>query len=197
MQENINEDNVSEVKDVEENIKEEETKKVSGMKGFLFDWILPVVLALIATLIINKFLLFKVYIPSESMKPTLEKGDQLFVTKVYNLEKLQRGDIIVFYSNELGDTLIKRLIALPNDKVEIKEGKVYINGDETSEEYVKNPSIYNGSFTVPEGKYFFLGDNRANSADARYWANPYIDGHEIKGKAQVRVFPFNRVGMLK
>lgn len=197
MQENINADNVGEVKDGEENIKEDEVKKVSGMKGFLYDWILPVVLALIATLIINKFLLFKVYIPSESMKPTLEKGDQLFVTKVYNLEKLQRGDIVVFYSDELGDTLIKRLIALPNDEVEIKEGKVYINETETTEEYVKNPSIYNGNFTVPEGKYFFLGDNRSNSADARYWANPYIDGNEIKGKAQVRVFPFDRVGILK
>ena len=182
---------------MEEKIVEEGGKKISGFKGFLYDWILPVVLALVATLIINRYLLFKVYIPSESMKPTLEKGDQLFVTRVYNLNKLQRGDVVVFYSNELGDTLIKRLIALPGDEVEIKEGKVYINGTETIEDYVKNPSIYNGDFKVPEGKFFFLGDNRANSADARYWANPYIDGSDIKGKAQVRVYPFSRIGILK
>lgn len=182
---------------MEDKIVEDGGKKLIGLKGFLYDWVLPVVLALIATLIINKYLLFKVYIPSESMKPTLEKGDQLFVTRVYNLEKLKRGDVVVFYSNELGDTLIKRLIALPKDEVEIKEGRVFINGEETTEDYVKNPSVYNGNFTVPEGKFFFLGDNRANSADARYWTNPYIDGSDIKGKAQVRVYPFSRMGVLK
>ena len=166
------------------------------LKKIVYDWVVPVILAIMATMIINKFLLFKVYIPSESMKPALQVNDQLFVTRVYNTDNLKRGDIIVFYSSELGDTLIKRLIGLPGDKIQIKGGEVYINGTKQDEPYVIYPSYYNGEFQVPEGKFFFLGDNRANSEDARYWVNPYISAKDIKGKAQLRVYPLNRFGFL-
>ena len=54
-----------------------------------------------------------------------------------------------------------------------------------------------GTFKVPEGKYFFLGDNRANSNDARFWKNPYINGDQILGKAQVKIYPFNEIGFLQ
>ncbi|MDD7795029.1 signal peptidase I [Clostridium sp. 'White wine YQ'] len=179
------------------NNSEVEQKSISGFKRFIYDWIFPIVLAIIATVIINKFLLFKIYIPSESMKPTLQVNDQLFVTRVYKPENLKHGDIIVFYSSELGDTLIKRLIGIPGDTVKIKGGEVYINNEKINEDYVKYPSSYDGEFKVPEGKFFFLGDNRANSEDARYWNNPFIDGKDIKGKAQLRVYPFNRFGFVK
>ncbi|WP_042439641.1 signal peptidase I [Clostridium amazonitimonense] len=165
---------------------------------FFTEWILPIFLALIIAGLINKFLIFKVYIPSESMLPTLKVGDQLFVTKIYNTEKIEREDIIVFYSNELEDLLIKRVIGLPGDTVEIKDdGKVFVNGEELKEEYVKHQDDRGGKFKVPENKFFFLGDNRANSKDSRWWKDPFIDKSDIKGKAQVRVYPFDRVGMVR
>lgn len=94
--------------------------------------------------------------------------------------------------------LLKRVIGIPGDKIEIKDGgKVYINGELKDEPYVKNPDDKQASFVVPEGKYLMLGDNRAKSNDARYWNNPYIDGTNIQGIARLRVYPFDRISFLK
>ena len=161
------------------------------------NWVLPVIIAVVLAVLINKFLIFKVYIPSSSMEPTLNVGDNLFVTRVYNPEKLHRGDIVVFDSKELNETVIKRLIGLPGDTIKIDGGVVYVNGKKLDEPYVKNPMDTYGEYKVPEGKYFFLGDNRANSNDARFWKNPYIDGSDIRGKAQIRIYPLNRIGLLE
>ncbi len=181
-----------------EELDKEQQQEEEGLKKLFFDWILPIIAAVAIGLLINKFLLFKVYIPSESMVPTLKIGDQLFVTKVYNTENIKTGDIVVFYSEELNDLLIKRVIGLPGDKVEIKDnGDVYVNGNKLNEAYVKNKSDKSGSYTVPEGKFFFLGDNRANSKDSRWWNNPYVDKKDIRGKARVRVYPFDRFGVIK
>ena len=79
--------------------------------------------------------------------------------------------------------MIKRLIGLPGDKVIIKDGVVSVNGETLQENYIGTADNYTGEFEVPEGKYFFLGDNRYWSLDSRYWNDPYIDGSEIKGKA--------------
>ena len=172
-------------------------KSSNGKNNFFFDWIVPVIIAVVLAVLINKFLIFKVYIPSSSMEPTLNVGDNLFVTRVYDPEKLHRGDIVVFESKELNETVIKRLIGLPGDTIKIDGGIVFVNGKQLDEPYVKYPMNTYGEFKVPEGKYFFLGDNRANSNDARFWKNPYIDGSDIKGKAQVRIYPLNRIGLLE
>lgn len=180
-----------------EEIKNPKSDNNKFMKIFT-EWILPILLALIIAGLINKFLVFKVLIPSESMLPTLKVGDQLFVTKIYNTEKIERGDIVVFYSNELGDLLIKRVIGLPGDEINIDDtGSVLVNGSKIEETYVKHPDGHSGDFNVPNDKFLFLGDNRANSKDSRLWKDPYIDKSEIKGKAQVRVYPFDRVGMVR
>jgi signal peptidase I len=168
------------------------------LKRFIKDWVYPIVTAIIIAMLINRFVLFKIYVPSESMKQTIMVGDQLFVTKVYNTEKIKRGDILVFYSEELGDLLIKRVIGLPGEKVEIKDdGSVFINGSKIEEPYVKYNQSRTGSFNVPKDHFLFLGDNRANSKDSRYWKNPYISKDEIKGKARIIVFPFSRFGVVK
>ena len=172
------------------------SQEKSAVKQLIFDWVIPIVAALIIAGLINKFVLFKVYIPSLSMYPTLDKGDQLFVTRVYNTDKIERGDILVFDSQELDQLLIKRVIGLPGDQVEIADGTLMVNGEVIEEDYV----IYNQNisrlFQVPEGKYLFLGDNRANSNDSRYWDDPYIDGDSIEGKAQIRIYPFNKIGFI-
>lgn len=182
----------------EENYIEENDENKESQKNFISEWGIPIISAIILAFLINKFLLFKVLIPSESMVPTLNVGDRLFVTRVYNLEKLKRGDIIVFYSEELQDSLIKRLIGLPGDKIKIESGKVFVNGEELHEEYIgAEDNNFNGEYEVPEGKYFFLGDNRLWSKDSRYWINPYIDGEDISGKAQIKVYPFDQIGKIK
>lgn len=174
----------------------ERNKNKVKKKNPLLDWGIPIVCAVILGLLIKKFLIFPVYIPSSSMEPTLNVGDRLLVTRVYNPDHLKTGDIVVFDSDELGKTLIKRLIGLPGDKIEINAGKVYVNGKEINQDYVKYPKESYAEFVVPEGKYFFLGDNRANSYDSRYWKNPYIDADKIQGKAQVRIYPFSQIGFL-
>ena len=165
--------------------------------NFFNEWIVPIVIAIILAFLINKFLIFKVKIPSESMVPTLNVGDRLFVTRIYNLENLKRGDILVFHSEEKNEDMIKRLIGLPGDIIVISDGIVTVNGETLDEDYIGTADNYSGEFTVPEGKYFFLGDNRYWSLDSRYWENPYIDGSEIKGKAQVKVYPWKDFGRIK
>lgn len=165
--------------------------------NFFTEWIIPIIIAVILATLIHRFLLFKVKIPSESMVPTLNVNDRLFVTRVYKPENLERGDIVVFYSEEKSESMIKRLIGLPGDEVIIENGVVTVNGVTLEEDYIGTPDTYTGEFLVPEGKYFFLGDNRYWSLDSRYWNNPYIDADQIKGKAQVKVYPWKDFGKIE
>ena len=165
------------------------------IKKIFMDWIMPIIIAIVVAILINKFLFFQVSVPSESMYPTIKIGDRITTTRVYDKSKLERGDIVVFYSHEMGETLIKRLIGLPGDDIKIDElGQIFINGELLDEPYVVNKSNIQGEFKVPENKYFFLGDNRAGSKDSRYWEEPYIEAREIKGKAQFIIYPFSRFG---
>ncbi|MGL4849361.1 MAG: signal peptidase I [Clostridium sp.] len=184
--------NESIIKDGRRSLKKKEKKN-----NIFFDWILPILIALAIAFLINKFLIFKVKIPSGSMEPTLNVGDRLLVTRVYEPQNLKEGDIVVFYSQELGKVLIKRLIGLPGDTIKIVEGNVYVNGKEIDQSYVKYPMSTYQEFHVPEGEYFFLGDNRANSYDSRFWKDPYIQAKEIMGKAVFRIYPFDNIGFLK
>lgn len=162
--------------------------------SFFKDWVLPLAAAVIIAIIVNKTLFYMIEVPSTSMYPTIKVGDRLLVTKVYKPEKLKRGNIVVFKSKELGLTLVKRLVALPGETVDIDDmGDVFIDGKKLDEPYVIQKGLKAGHFKVPEGCYLFLGDNRRDSDDARYWKNPYISSNDIMGKAQFILFPFNRV----
>jgi len=164
--------------------------------GFFREWIIPIVAAIGIAILINKFLVYNVYIPSESMVPTLNVGDKLMVTRIYDTNKIKRGDIVVFYSEELGEVLIKRAIGLPGDHIKIHDGIVNVNGEDIKEDYVKNNEDYNGNFDVPNNKFFFLGDNRSRSYDARKWINPFIDASNIQGRARIKFYPFKDFGSL-
>lgn len=164
--------------------------------GFFREWIIPIIAAIGIAVLINKFLIYNVYIPSESMVPTLNVGDKLMVTRVYDTDKIKRGDIIVFFSEELNEVLIKRAIGLPGDHIKIHNGIVNVNGEDIKEDYVKNNESFNGNFDVPDNKFFFLGDNRIRSNDARKWINPYIDASNIQGRARIKFYPFKDFGSL-
>lgn len=190
-------------------IEEDVSYKVKANNTFMkifYDWGVPVIVAVIVYLIIIKLIFFNIKVPTSSMYPTITSGDRIFATVVHNKEKLKRGDIVVFYSQERSKRLVKRLIGMPGESILIeKDGSISVNGDKLEETYVKNQvkkdeiyfGMHIGEFQVPEGHYFFLGDNRNNSIDARFWKNPYISEKDIKGKARTILFPFNRFGKLK
>lgn len=173
-------------------------KKNYNIKSIFKEWVIPIASALVLATLINKFVFFNVYLPpSGSMIPTLNNYDRVIVNRLYNKNNLQRGDIMVFYSKELDERLVKRLIGIPGDEIEIKNGVVFVNGAQLKEDYVKNNNEYSGKFKVPEGKYFFLGDNRAISYDARSWKNPYIDSSDIEGKVILRFYPLKDIGFVE
>lgn len=170
----------------------------SKVQKILKEWIIPFGIEILIILFIIKFLFFFVVVPTGSMIPTIEEHSILFATRVHDTDKLQRGDILVFDSDELQKTLVKRLIGLPGDHVVIdEEGKTYINGVYDPEEYVRNKSYIPADFVVPEDCFLFLGDNRSNSLDARMWDDPYIPGEKISGKAVFTLWPFEKFGVLK
>lgn len=155
--------------------------------------------AIIIALLINKFIIFQSYIPSDSMFPTLKVGDKVIVRVVYNTDKLHRGDIVVFYNRERNETMIKRLIGLPNDIINISKGKVSVNGEyltDISDEAGIN-MVEDMRYIVPNDSFFFLGDNRNNSLDSRYWENPYIHEDDIVGKALIKYSSIRDIKLLK
>lgn len=186
------------------NMPEEKPKKEKQpmtWKRLWKEWILPFGLEILALLLIVKFIFFIAIVPSGSMEPTIQERSALFTLRVHDLEKLERGDVIVFEAEtpELaGTTLIKRLIGLPGDHVEIDEnGVMTINGEVLSEDYVVYQYAIPSVFDVPEGYYLFMGDNRANSLDSRYWSDPYVSAESIQGRAVFTLFPFNHFGKLR
>ena len=186
------------------NLPEEKPKKEKQpmtWKRLWKEWILPFGLEILALLLIVKFIFFIAIVPSGSMEPTIQERSALFTLRVHDLEKLERGDVIVFEAEtpELaGTTLIKRLIGLPGDHVEIDEnGAMTINGEVQSEDYVVYQYAIPSVFDVPEGHYLFMGDNRANSLDSRYWSDPYVSAESIQGRAVFTLFPFSHFGKLR
>ncbi|MBZ9609217.1 signal peptidase I [Clostridium estertheticum] len=168
------------------------------IKKIFQDWIVPIVVAVIIAFVIRKVIFFNVTVPTGSMLPTIHLNDKILVTIVHNKNNLKHGDIVVFHSDELGEDLIKRLIGLPNDIVEVKEdGSVYINNKKINESYVVYPGGKTGKYKVPADSYFFMGDNRVDSLDARYWDKPFIPKKDIMGKAGIIISPFSRFGKLK
>ncbi len=141
----------------------------------------------ILTPLLMLFLLFHFFIgtykiPSASMENTIMAGDTVFANHLsYKLSTISYGDIIVFQKDGKGDNLIKRVVGLPGDKIQIYDGRVYRNGTEVVEDYVigNTLSVSNTDYTVPEDSVFVLGDNREDSNDSRYWDDTYVAMDDI------------------
>jgi signal peptidase I len=166
------------------------------------EWALLVVGALVIALVIKTFLFQAFYIPSASMDPTLKVHDRVLVNKLsYHLHPVHRGDIIVFKAPALERTeqikdLVKRVVGLPGDVMQARNGQVYINDRLLREPYLpKGTTTDNLPRTViPPGHYFMMGDNRAASSDSRVFGP--IPRSTIIGRAFVKMWPFNRLGFL-
>ncbi len=161
-----------------------------------------VVTAVILAFGIRTFVAEARYIPSSSMEPTLEINDRLIIEKMsYRFREPVRGDVVVFNPTEalkaqdFHDAFIKRIIGLPGETVQVREGKVYVDGEQITEKYIsEDPNYDYGPVVVPQGEYLVLGDNRNNSYDSHYWG--FVPKDKIIGKAFVRFWPFNRLGSL-
>ncbi|HIS48082.1 MAG TPA: signal peptidase I [Candidatus Scybalocola faecigallinarum] len=185
----------------ETEIKQEKKKKSLGRE--LLSLLGYLVIVLIATFLIVKFVGVRTEVIGTSMTPTLQDGDNLIVEKVtYYFRDPQRYDIIVFpYPEDPSRHYIKRIIGLPGETVQIIDGYVYINGELLDEHYgnavMNNAGIAAEPITLGEDEYFVLGDNRNNSEDSRYAAVGNIKRSQIDGRAWLRIWPFSDIGFLK
>lgn len=138
------------------------------------------------------------------MSPTLESGDEILVNRFkYKIFSPKQNDLIVFLpnGNEKSHYYIKRVIAGPGDKVQIKDGVVYVNGEQFAEKAsvsnIENALLAEDEITVGEDEYFVLGDNRNNSEDSRYASIGNVKKEYIVGKAWFVVSPWEKFGFLK
>lgn len=145
-------------------------------------------------LLIREFVFFVTQVSSHSMIPTFQANNRLLTLRVYQPKKLERGDIVVFYSQEKKMVMVKRLIGLPEDFIQItNNGGLQINGAKQEEPYIKNRGGKGGTFFVPKDEYFFLGDNRSGSNDSRHWIKNTIPAKDIQGKITLSLYPFYKV----
>lgn len=162
---------------------------------FLLETIQTLVLALVLYLIIDG-VVARVRVEKVSMLPTVHPGEFILVNKLaYRFSEIGHGDIVVFhYPMDPQDDYIKRVIGVPGDTVEIKEGKVWVNGTSWDEPYISAPPAYTGSWIVPEKSLFVLGDNRNQSSDSHTWG--YVPTTNIVGKAIAVYWPLNQIKSL-
>lgn len=167
------------------------------------DWIKDIVISVAVAVIILQFV-EPTRVSGISMLPNFEEQDYLILSKqAYEKEDIERGDVIVFKSHLLDQKgkekkLIKRVIGLPGETVTVKNGKVFVDGEEIDESYT-NDGITNGELnvTVPEGTVFCMGDNRMHSTDSRSSQVGCIDVKSIEGKVVFRLLPFSEFGRIE
>lgn len=158
----------------------ENEKGRGGLARALLEIALVAAAAVAVALFLTSFVLVNAYVPSCSMENTIMTGDRLLGLRFsYALKEPERGEVVVFrypVDEYFGvDTdYVKRIIGLPGETVEIREGAVYVDGAKLDEPYIKEKWTWEADgmkFVVPEGKYFMLGDNRNDSGDSRFWAD--------------------------
>ncbi len=174
----------------------------SGARN-LVEWAVIIGGALLVALVVKIFLLQAFYIPSLSMSPTLDIQDRVLVNKVsYDMHNINRGDVVVFKSpptNQGGEIkdLIKRVVGLPGETIETRNGRVVVDGVELEESYLPagiGPGPPVERQVIPRGHIFVMGDNRPNSKDSRSFGP--IPETLVVGRAFVKVWPVTDLGLL-
>ncbi len=182
----------------EEEHNQNKKEKTSWIRE-LYEWVQAIAVAVVLALIINQFIFALVQVEGNSMLPTLQHQERLVITKLFYKPKAK--DIVVVKSHELGKHIIKRVIAVPGDVIDIDSstGDVMVNGEVLEEPYILEKLRSAGAaniypLTIPEEHVFVMGDNRNNSSDSRNLG--LISYDDIVGRASLRVMPFSRFGTL-
>ncbi len=180
----------------------EEKKEKLSTQDNIKDWIITIVIFVVAFVVIRTFIGQPVVTNGESMSPTLVHGDMVFVEKVTTrLGSLEQGDVIVFpYPADPSKEYIKRVIGVPGDEIDFIDYEFYINGEKFDDPFVLKGSIIGDTvfpLTVGEDEYFVLGDNRAVSHDSRHSEVGLINEKDVDGRALFVFYPFNRIKLVK
>lgn len=181
-------------KSQEDKINNQSVTKSQKIKKELIDIIKTVIIAIIVAFVITHFIIVNAVVPTGSMKNTIMPNDRLIAFRLsYLFSDPERYDIVVFKAPDDESTLyVKRIIGLPGEKVNIIDGKVFIDDQEVplSDDYIMEDMLGSfGPYTVPEGSYFMLGDNRNDSQDSRYWENTFLPKENILGKVLFKYYP--------
>lgn len=184
--------------------KQDYLEKINKERTIVKEWIKDIAIALVIALVITQFVKPTI-VKQSSMEPNFHDKDYLFVSKqAYRFKEPQRGDVVVFDSSltdEDGNDklLIKRIIGMPGEELDIIDEKVYINGVMLDETYTMDGTTYGDiqDLIIPEGEYFCMGDNRDVSIDSRDPAVGCVDEAQLVGRVFFRLFPFSGFGAVK
>ncbi len=188
------------------------SKKVSNAKSFfekklvkeILVWMFQVAVVLACAVVVAIFFFQTVTMQEGSMEPTLATGERFFInTMAYKLGSPKRGELIVFKTSpkEEASMHIKRVVGLPGETVQIKEGQILINGETYKEGRdfppISNPGLAEEEITLENGEYFVLGDNRNNSDDSRYGDVGNVEKKYIVGRIWFVAGPLKKIGPIK
>ena len=178
-----------------------EKEQQFDLKKEIFEWVHALVLALVIALVLRTFLFTLIRVVGSSMVPTLSTNDRLIVWKL--MYKPRQGDIIILKPPLHPETpYVKRIIGMPGQTININTStqEVIIDGEPIDEDYINEPTRFSGNMTfpvkVPDDHVFVMGDNRNNSKDSRYTDVGMIPYDKIIGKATVRIWPLNKIGLV-
>jgi signal peptidase I len=178
------------------------TPKKRSVVGALVHWLRDLLFSVVLAVIVILFLYQPVKVEGTSMMPTLDDQERIFINKFvyrFHFEKIDRGDTVVFwFPGDPSKSYIKRVIGMPGDRVEVRDGSVVVNGTPLEEDYV--PQEYRDQSemrptTVGSDEYFVLGDHRSSSNDSRTWG--MVPRRYIYGKAVFIYWPLEKMGLLK
>lgn len=156
------------------------------------------ILLVISLVLLNKYVIINAIVPSGSMENTVMTGDIILGNRLA-VEDIDRYDIAIFiYPDDSSKLYIKRVIGLPGETVEVKNGYVYANEIKLKDDFIKEEMNQSGDgiYCVPEDSYFMLGDNRNNSKDSRFWENKYVKKEAIIAKPVARIWPLTRIEII-
>jgi signal peptidase I len=178
---------------------EEKPAAHPAFRDELRSWARDLLIAVGLAAVIIVFLYQPVKVEGTSMVPLLSDQERIFVNKfVYRFEPIQRGDVVVFwYPLDRSKSFIKRVVALPGELIEMRDGRVYVNGQLLPEQFVPKEYMDGSSFgpyTIPEEQYFVMGDHRSSSNDSRVFGP--VTRELIYGKAVFAYWPFDRFGVI-
>ena len=159
----------------------------------IMEWIVSIIVAVALVLVIHNYIGQLVRVDGASMQPTLYTDQRVLVTKIpyWNDENIERGDIVITKYPGSRENFVKRIIALPGDKIAITNGVLYINDTVIDEPYIKEEMYSDyGETVIPEGCYFVMGDNRNNSKDSRSSSVGPLPREMIQGRAYAILWPF-------